>query len=186
MPQYSSGGQFGGSPYNNPQMNQMQNRGIPGPQGPPQGQQMPGGPQQPTGRMQPGGYFGDGITPMFGGSGGGGGSRGNIQDIQRQISAATTELQRAQMLGMDPMSMQQIQAKINGLKASLPAAQQQAQIELLNAQKEQNELMAPHQGVGGATSQPGPGQQRNSSIDMQILALMLGIGGGGRSAGPVG
>ena len=93
MPQYSSGGQFGGSPYNNPQMNQMQNRGIPGPQGPPQGQQMPGGPQQPTGRMQPGGYFGDGITPMFGGSGGGGGSRGNIQDIQRQISAATTELQ---------------------------------------------------------------------------------------------
>ena len=179
MPQYPSGGQFGGSSYNNPQMNPMQKQGMPGPQGPPQGQPMPQGP--PQGQPMP-----QGPPQQMGGG------QGNIpvamqwmannnqQASQRaqELQQAEQDLTRAQMYGSDPYTIARLQEMVNSLRQAHDNA---IKTQMIESQREavNQERAASNPGPGGGRNQNAGAYATNASFDQQLLAMLLSGGGGG-------
>ena len=149
----------------------MAPQGMPKPQGPPQQQQMPQGPPQQMGGGQ-GGMTGPGSMQWMGAQ------AGNRSDLAGRLSQARDALQRAQIMGADPMTMQQLQADLSGLE-------QAAQRQMLQQQMQNNNQMVRAPGIGGASpyDQGWQNQNRNNSIEMELLAAMFGMGGG-RGPGP--
>jgi len=144
----------------------MGQQGMPSPQGPPQQQQMPQGPPQQMGAQ------GNQV------------SRDSMQwqqagidrrsGLANRLSEARNALQRAQIMGADPLTMQQLQADLAGLE-------QAAQRQMGQQQMQNNDQMVRAPGIGGASpyDQSWQNQNRNNSIEMELLAAMFGMGGGG-------
>ena len=95
-----------------------------------------------------------------------------------RLAEARNALQRAQIMGADPMTIQ-------GLQSELSSLEQAAQIQMMQQQQETNTRMARGPGIGGASPYGASWQNenRNNDIQMQILASMFGMGGGGRGQG---
>jgi len=174
MPQYPSGGQFGGSSYNNPQMNPMQKQGMPGPQGPPQGppqqQQMPQGPPQQMG----GGGQGNIPVAMQGMANNANQASQGAQELQQ----AEQDLMRAQMYGADPYTMARLQERVNSLRQANDNA---IKTQMIESQREavNQERAASNPGPGGGRNQNAGAYATNASFDQQLLAMLLSGGGGG-------
>jgi len=177
MPQYPNGGQFGGSPYNNPQMNPMQKQGMPGPQGPPQGppqqQQMPQGPPQQMG----GGGQGNIPVAMQGMANNANQASQRAQELQQ----AEQDLMRAQMYGADPYTIANLQQRVEQLRR---AHDQNIQTQMIESQRRAMELErgARNPGIGGARNQNAGAYATDASFDQQLLAMLLS--GGGQGSGP--
>ena len=146
----------------------MAQQGMPGPQGPPQQQQMPQGPPQQMGGGGQGGMTGPGSMQWMGAQ------AGNRSDLAGRLSEARNALQRAQIMGADPLTMQQLQADLAGLE-------QAAQRQVGQQQMQNNDRMVRGPGVGGGSQygESWQNQNRNNSIEMELLAAMFGMGGGG-------
>ena len=153
----------------------MAPQGMPKPQGPPQQQQMPQGPPQQMGGGGQGGMTGPGSMQWMGAQ------AGNRSDLAGRLSQARDALQRAQIMGADPMTMQQLQADLSGLE-------QAAQRQMLQQQQQFGRQAVRAPGIGGASpyNDSWRAQQNDNSIEMQILAQMFGMGGGGGMGGPGG
>lgn len=157
-----------------PPMNPMQKQGPP--QGPPQGQPMPQGPPQQMG-PQGGQVAQDSAQWMQ--------SRSDMTSgLANRLNAARQELQRAQMLGYDPLTMNQLQSQVSALE-------QAAQRQMMQQQQQFGREAVRGPGIGGANQYDDgwQAQQNNNNIQMQMLAQLFGLGGGNRggsSNGPIG
>jgi len=142
--------------------------GPQGPQGPQPGQQMPQGPPQPQGGQ--GWSPQDGMQWMQS-------QTDNRSGLADRLNSARNALQQGQIMGMDPMRMQQLQQEVLALERQAQSMMGQEQ-QGFNRMTASN--MAP--GIGGArpnTSNPGYyAASQNNDIDMQLLAQMFGLGGG--------
>ena len=147
-----------------PPMNPMQKQGMQGPQGPPQGQPMPQGPPQQMGGGQ-GGMTGPGSMQWMGAQ------AGNRSDLAGRLSQARDALQRAQIMGADPLTMQQLQADLSGLE-------QAAQRQMIQQRQQFGRQAVRAPGIGGASpyNDSWRAQQDDNNIEMQILAQMFGMG----------
>jgi len=150
--------------------------GPQGPQGPQPGQQMPQAPPQQMGGGEQGGITGPGSGAWMQAQ------ADNRSGLADRLNAARSALQQGQIMGFDPMRMQQLQQEVLALErqAQSMMGQQQQGFNRMTASN-----MAP--GIGGArpnTSNPGYyAASQNNDIEMQILASMFGLGGGGRGQG---
>ncbi len=129
----------------------------------------PPAPQQGGQRMQP--MQNAGMAPGLQGA-------QTMVDAQMQmpndLAAARQELQRAQVMGADPMT-------ILGLQQRLQALEGAAQQRMMQQQQQNNNMMTRGPGVGGASgySPSDNTAMRNQGLDQQILASMFGVGPGG-------
>jgi len=151
-----------------PPMNPMQKQGMPGPQGP-QGPLMPQGPPSPGG--QGGSPAQDSMQWLQA-------QVGNRAGLADRLSQARGALQRAQIMGADPMTMQRLQAELAGLEQS-------AQQYMGQQQMQQNNQMVRAPGIGGASpyDQSWQNANRNNGLQTQMLAQLFGLSRSGGMPG---
>jgi hypothetical protein len=123
-----------------------------------------------------------GVQPMP--KPGGGGQMPGLGSAQTMVDAYTqpmndmaslrAELQHAQATGTDPLKILDLQRRLAGLEGA-------GATRLGQQQQQFNNQMVRAPGIGGASpyDQSWQNANRNNSIEMQILAQMLGLGGGG-------
>lgn len=144
-----------------PQMNPMQKQGV----------QMPQAPQMPQPMPKPGGVAGGpslqnvqaGVDARYGGVG--------------DLGQARQALERARTMGADPMTLLQLENNVAELEARM-------QGRMMRDQQRFNDMTAGNSapGVGrGAPNNYSPGYQsaaRNQNLEQQLIAAILGGGGG--------
>ena len=136
---------------------------------------MPGGPQSRPGgpQMAPGGGgMGQLLTPGSSGPDYGSAMRGG----QSRVDQAMMDLQRARMMGADPMVLARLEQEAQGMQRDFGNMQQQAYATQMGQMSQRGP---------GAIGQSGQGAsqlEQNPYLQM-LLQSQLGMGGGGSNAG---
>ena len=137
------------------------------------GQPMPGGPQPMPKPSGPGGPGGGGMGQLLTPGSSGPDYRSAIQGGQARVDQAMMDLERAQIMGADPMVLARLRQEAQGLQRDFANMQQQAYATQMGQMSQR--------GPGGLGGGRGQTQMEQNPYLQMLLQSQLGMGGGGGS-----